>query len=245
VGAFTPPAAHGLTFGSSQVPNATFGCETRPSYTEQSFDGNYRYLPSGLADCTWYQGGVIGDFASTNTGGVPADGRITNVAVTSGPTQLAQLRFTILRAYASSSVGSAVCCFFVRETRPVRPAPNTVSRFRVNLPVENNTNPANGLRTQDYIGVSAVSGTGALPLFRNGRENFLLDVTPGNTYAGFFYPRLGAVPNDSGGGRPPEATPGVEVTVSWTWNAGSCKKKRGKRAAAAAKKCRKKKRRRK
>lgn len=245
LGALTPAAAHGRTFGSGQVPNVTFGCETRPTFTQQSFDGYYRYLPSGLADCTWYQGGVVGDPGSRNTGGVPGDGRITRVAVRSGPSQLAQLRFTILRAYASSDVGNPVCCFFVRETQPFRPAPNAVSRFRVNLPVEHNTNRANGLRTQDFIGVSAVSGTGALPLFRNGRDNLLSDVTPGNPYVGFFYPRLGAVPNDSGGGRPPEATPGVEVTINWTWKAGGkCKKGKGRGSAVAAKgKCRKKKRR--
>jgi hypothetical protein len=241
LGALTPAAAHGRTFGSGQVPNVTFGCETRPTFTQQSFDGYYRYLPSGQPDCTWYQGGIVGDLGSTNTGGVPADGRITNVAVRSGPTQLALLRFTIVRAYTASGTGSPVCCFFVRETPLVRPTPNTVSRFRVNLPVEHNTNPANGLRTQDYIGVSAVSGTGALPLFRNGRDNLLFDVTPGNPFVGFFYPRMGAVANDSGGGRPPEATPGVEVTINWTWSAGGkCKKKKGKRSAVAAKKCRKK-----
>ena len=35
----------------------------------------------------------------------------------------------------------------------------------VSLPVERHTNPATNLVTQDYVAVSAVSGTGGLPMF--------------------------------------------------------------------------------
>ena len=207
------------TFGSSQTANASFGCETRPTFTEQSFDGFYRFLPSNVPDCTWYQAGIFGELAPTNTGGAPADGRISSVTVRSGVNP-APLRFVILRAFTASGTGNPVCCAFVTETtQPVALAPGT-STFAVNLPVEANTNPANGLRTQDFIGVSAVSGTGRLPLFYNGRNNLLTDYTRGNTVAGFFYPRLGALANDSGGGRSTESTPGFEVTMNWTFSTG-------------------------
>ena len=205
------------TLGSplTQTPN-TFGCETKPTFTEQSFDGNYRFLASGQPDCTWFQTGVLGNPSDPRTGAVPGDGRITNVAVRSGGNP-ALMRFTILRLFADSGSGSRQCCFFVSETQPVRPAPNSVMNFAVNLPVERNTNPANGLVTQDFIGVSAVSGSGVLPLFGNGSHNTISDYQNGNTTAGFIYPRLGAIPNDSGGGRREEGVPGFEVLMQWTW----------------------------
>ena len=205
------------TLGSplTQTPN-TFGCETKPTFTEQSVNGNYQFLASGQPDCTWFQTGVWGNPADPRTGAVPGDGRITNVAVRSGANP-ALIRFTILRLFADSGSGSRQCCFFVSETQPARPDPDTVTNFAVNLPVERNTNPNNGLVTQDFIGVSAISGTGLLPLFGNGFHNTLTDYQNGNTTAGFIYPRLGAIPNDSGGGRREEGVPGFEVLMRWTW----------------------------
>ena len=102
-----------------------------------------------------------------------------------------------------------------RQTDPVQAAPG-ISSHAVNLPVERNTNTANNLVTQDYIGVSAVSGTGILPIFSNGRNNTLSDYTFGNNTAGFIYPRLGSQPGDGGGGRREEGIPGVEVLLRYT-----------------------------
>lgn len=210
--------AQSRTLGSplTQDPN-TFGCETKPTFTEQSSQGDYFFLSSGQPDCTWYQAGVVGsvDYSDPRTGSVPANGRITNVAVRSGPNP-AVMRFVIVRQLAQPGQGSA-CCFFVSETPAVQPQPNGITNFTVNIPVERNVNPDSGVATADYIGVSAVSGTGLLPLHSNGRHNTLRDYTNGQAVAGFFYPRLGSQPNDSGGGRREEGIPGMEVLLRWTW----------------------------
>lgn len=212
--------AQSQEFGSSlsEAPNANFGCETRPTFTEQSSNGDYFPRPSNTADCTWWQAGVFGAQNAQPTGAVPGDGRITNVAVRSGPTPAA-IRFVIMRLFADAASGNRQCCFFVTETGVAQPAPNAITNFTVNLPVERNTNPQNNLVTQDYIGVSAVTGTGTLPLFTNGQNNTLTGYFAGNPVAAFYYPRLGALPSDSpnGPGRREEGIPGFVVTMRSTW----------------------------
>jgi hypothetical protein len=218
--------AQSRTLGSplAQAPNASFGCETKPTFTAQSYNGDYFYLPSGQPDCTWFQSGVIGsvDYSDPRTGSVPADGRITNVAVRSGPNPAA-LRIVIVRqigGLAGGGVPTSACCAFQSETPPagappLQPAPNSVTNFPVNIPVERNIRGTSAVA--DYVGISGVSGTGTLPLFSNGRNNTLVDYTAGNTDAGFIYPRLGALEGPGGGTRNNESTPGVEVLVQWTW----------------------------
>ena len=207
-------------FGSSlsQAPNANFGCETKPTFTEQSTNGDYFPRASGTADCTWYQVGVFGNPNAQPVGAVPGDGTVTNIAVRSGPTPAA-LRFVVLRLFADADSGSRQCCFFVTETNVVQPAANQISNFTVNLPVERNTNPKNNLVTQDYIGISGVTGTGTLPLFSNGNNNTLSGMSPGNPIAAFYYPRFGALASDTpnGPGRREEQIPGFVVTIRSTW----------------------------
>jgi hypothetical protein len=212
-------SAQTSTFGSSLSQDPNLGpasdCATKPTIQDSS--GNYFPVASGQADCTWYQAGVyLG--AGDPTGLVPGNGTVTSVAVRSGPGPVSPLRFVVLRTFASG--GASACCFFVRESGLVQPTAGTTQSFPVSLPVENNLNPFNGLRTQDYIGISGVSGAGALPLFSNGQNNVLTNYTTGNPVSGFFYPRLGAIPNDNGGGRPGESIPGVVVTIRSTWTAG-------------------------
>ena len=212
--------AQSRQFGSSlgQAPNANFGCETRPTFTEQSSNGDYFPRPSGTADCTWWQAGVYNSPNQNPTGAVPGDGTISNVAVRSGPNPAA-IRFVIMRLFADTASGNRQCCFFVAETGVVQPRPNQTDNFSVNLPVENNRNPQNNLATQDYIGVSGVSGTGTLPLFTTGNNNTLTGYFNGAPVAGFFYPRFGSLPSDNfnGPGRREEAIPGFVVTMRSTW----------------------------
>lgn len=206
-------AGQARTFGSplDSTPN-TFGCETQPRNVG-TFDGNYAFVASGQPDCTWWNWGVYGN-ASVRTGGVPGDGRVTSISVRSGPNP-ALMRFTVVRLYGG---GLNRCCFYTgQQSALVRPRPNRVTTIPVNFTVESNTNPFNGLRTQDFIGVSAVSGTGLLPLRGNGRHNTLNDYVVGNPTAGFVYPRLGAQANDSGGGRPQDGLPGFEVLLRAVW----------------------------
>src|SRR4051794_27184008 len=152
------PAAAGAeiqTLGSplTTAPNITDGCETMPQIVDTQ--GNMGPVPSGTADCTWRLAGVI---STTDPRGstVPGTGRIFAVSVRSGPNP-SPLRFTIFRQLGS------VCCFFVRETNPVQPAPNAISTFAVDLPVERNVDNS-GIIAYDQIGVSGVSNAGSLPL---------------------------------------------------------------------------------
>ena len=207
------------TVGSNlaNAPNS-FGCETKPTFTSQSFDGFYRLQPSGQPDCTWFSTGLVGNPAANSTG-APGDGRVTSVSIRSGADPPV-VRFQVIRLFADPAAGPSnrQCCFFVTETPPIQAGPG-ISTHRVSLPVERHTNPATNLLTQDYVAVSAVSGTGGLPMFGNGRHNLNTDYTPGNNTAGFLYPRMGSVPGDGppGGGRREESMPGVEVLLQYTW----------------------------
>lgn len=210
-------AGQGMVLGSplTAEPNVALGCETQPTLTDSS--GNYALAPSNQPSCTWRQSGVFGvsDYSDPRTSSVPADGRITSIAVRSGPNP-AQLRFVILRQLAQPDNGSA-CCFFVSETEPVQPQPNTVTTFATNLTVVRNVD-ADGVLAADLVGVSAVSGTGSLPLHSTGQHNAFQLTQPGSVNAGAIYPRIGAQPSDSnGGGRSEAGLPGWEVLMQWTW----------------------------
>ncbi|HYI36805.1 MAG TPA: hypothetical protein VEX39_09390 [Thermoleophilaceae bacterium] len=201
------------TVGSrlDKAPNS-FGCETRPTFTSQSFDGFYRLQPSGQPDCTWFS-------TDANGGGAPGDGRVTSVTIRSGADPPV-VRFQVIRLFANPADGpqARTCCFFVTETPPIQARPG-LSTHNVSLPVERHTNPATNLLTQDYVAVSAVAGTGGLPMFGNGRHNLNTDYVPGNPTAGFLYPRMGSVTGDGppGGGRREAGIPGVEVLLRYTF----------------------------
>jgi Ca2+-binding RTX toxin-like protein len=122
----------------------------------------------------------------------------------------------ILRQLSQPGTGTA-CCFFVTETPPMQPQPNTVTTFQTNLPVERSTDVVRQIVTADFIGLSAASGTGTLPIATTGRNNLFDFTQPGSVNAGAFYPRLGAIPNDSGGGRHEAGIPGFEVLMQWTF----------------------------
>ena len=218
------PAAAGAqsrTLGSplAQPPNADFGCETKPTGTEQAFlTGYYEFRPSNTPDCTWFQTGVYGavDYNDPRTGSVPADGTITSVSVRTGQNP-APLRIVIVRMIGGVGSGgqqSTACCAFQSETPLVPPpAPNTTNTWAVNIPVERN---AKGTAVvADFVGISGV-GPGRLPLLGTGDMNFF-NQPPGAPEAGFLYPRLGALESPGGGTRNHEAIPNVEVMLQWTW----------------------------
>ena len=182
--------------------NAQFGCETRWRIGDP--EGNYYPGPSGVQDCTWWD---------TSGGTVPADGTVQRVTIRTGPNP-AQVRFVVLRTLAQQGTGT-YCCAFAGESPLFTPVPNAIQSFDVNLPVQRNTDPRNGIVTYDNVGVSAVSGTGTLPLNDRGRHNAFDPVEPGVT-ATWFYPRSssadGAVPrNPDGNG------PGWEVLLQTTF----------------------------
>jgi hypothetical protein len=157
------------------------------------------------------------DYADPRTGSVPADGFITNVGVRSGPNPAA-IRIVIVRqigGLAGGQLHTTACCAFVSETQPLQPAPNAITNFPVNIPVERNIRGTSAVA--DYVGISGVSGTGTLPLFSTGDNNVLTGYRTGAADAGFLYPRMGALEGPGGGTRNNESIPGVEVLVQWTW----------------------------
>ncbi|MDQ6796226.1 MAG: hypothetical protein M3067_15685 [Chloroflexota bacterium] len=217
-------AAQSRVLGSplTAEPNVNLGCETRLALGDDGGTGTYYASPSGQPDCTWRQSGVFGvtDYnVDSRTSSVPATGRITNVAVRSGPNP-GLIRFVIMRQLAAGGSGGeqggSYCCYAVEEGPVVRPNPNTITNFATNFLVVRNVD-SNGVLAVDHIGVSGVAGTGSLPLHSTGRNNSFQFTEPGSVNAAFFYPRLGGQPSDASAGRREEGVPGFEMLIRWTW----------------------------
>jgi hypothetical protein len=209
------------TLGSplAAPPDAAFGCETKPALTAGSFNGDYFFVASGVPDCTWFQSGVIGsvDYSDPRTGSVPADGTITNVSIrtANNPAAVGIVIVRQIGGVAGGNVPTSACCAFVSETALPTLAPNTTNSFAVNIPVERNIRGTSAVA--DYVGISALSNTGTLPLLDTGDNNVLTGYRPGSPDAGFLYPRLGALEGPGGGTRNNESIPNVEVLLQWTW----------------------------
>src|SRR3954471_1170637 len=161
--------AQASTWGSplTNPSNAAFGCES--AVTQDFATGLFLVTPQGLPSCTWWTNGG-GTPGQTFTSYVPGTGTVTNVRVRSGP-QPAPLRISILRSngvgtYQSSGTGG--CCFGERESAIVQPAPNQISEFTVNFPVESVRIPEQGVQYVDIVAISAIAGTGTLPVFDAG-----------------------------------------------------------------------------
>jgi hypothetical protein len=208
-------------FGSalSPGPSGAFGCSQRPFLVDTS--GNYGLFPNlEPGGCTWRQAGVWGVETDPRTSAVPADGTITAAEILSGADP-APVRISVLRQLGTGGFAGQ-CCFFVRETDPIALTPNAVTTVPLSIPVEHNT--LKGILAVDLMAISADSNTGTLPLRVNGSTN-IFNEPIGNSRAGAFYPRMGQIGNDSGGGRREEGVPGVEVLVRWTFcpaGDGSC-----------------------
>lgn len=201
--------------------NSTFGCEVRPrafggtpGYENQPY-GELVPTASGAADCTWSLAGVFGRTTfeeDPRVGSVPGPGTgtITRIRVKSGPNP-AIIRFTVGEAQ------STICCFFRAETAPTRPKPNDITSYAVNLPVDSGTK-AGGKRIDSFVGLTAVSGTGSIPLHDTGLHNTIGNgSTPGNPNAGAIYPRLAPANGGDGAGQVADGNPGFEVLMELTW----------------------------
>jgi hypothetical protein len=218
-----PATAHGLTttFGSdlSHAADLGIGCETKPTLSQTQI-GEYELAPSGQPSCTWRQIGVFGAMPDTHASTVPGDGFVTSVAIRSGANP-APLRVVVVRLLAPNEDGGinsnkAYCCYFVRESATFQPTPNTISTFRLMLPVEKNDR-GKQVYTQDHVGVSAASGTGTLPLANVGSHSSFAYTQPGSFDATYAYPAMGQLANDSQGGREEEGDGGIEVLARFTW----------------------------
>ncbi|GAB2769439.1 hypothetical protein GCM10027020_23350 [Nocardioides salsibiostraticola] len=193
----SPAAA--VDFGGSTraAPNVNYGCEAGPRL--QNANGDYGVWPSGTTSCTWVQ------LPTFNQNGIPVQpsglapgrGRVTAVSVRSGPNP-APLRFTVVRAYIARdgnggvpSQGAAACCFGEQMTRSFGLRPNAVTNIALNLPVETGYDPINNVDIADYVGISATSNTGTLPVrVTSNPPNSSQTGTPGNPSTIMLYPQI-------------------------------------------------------
>lgn len=211
---FLPAAAGAQSqiLGSSlpAAPNWGAGCEIELDFfdPEPTARGEYSARLTNK-DCTWFQ-----------PLSVPGNGRITSISVRAG-TGPTRIRFVVARSLqGQGGPAGGGCCFFVAEfppapQPPLTLTPNVVNTIPVDIPVERNASQQTGIISADFIGFSAEPNTGELPL---------LDTDPGANStlsgpatAGFYYPRLGALPSDANSSRNPKGIPGVDVLLQATF----------------------------
>jgi len=206
--------AQAQTLGSplTQAPNWSAGCETELDFFDEgpTAQGEYSFRQTNR-DCTWF-----------TPQSVPSNGRVRVVRIRAGrnPTQI---RFVVARQLqGQGGPAGGGCCFFVAEyppapQPPLTLTPNAINEFATDIPVERNTSERTGIVTADFLGFSGVPNTGEIPLFDASppvgpQGNSTLS---GPTSASFYYPRLGAQPSDSQGGRNPKGIPRVEVLLQY------------------------------
>jgi hypothetical protein len=233
-------AGQARTYGSplTAEANLPMGCETQLSHANDGGQGTYAASPSNQPDCTWRQQGVFGVTDMNQDGrfsSAPATGRITNIAVKSGPNP-GLIRFTIVRELLCPSStcnvggpggeggnppGGSYCCYFVDEGPVVRPNPpgpgnpNGITNFPTNFLVVRNVDN-NGVLAVDHIVLSGVSNTGSLPLHTTGRNNAFFYTSPGSVNASSWHPRM--QPADQQAGRREQVgVAGIELLMQWTW----------------------------
>jgi hypothetical protein len=216
-----PGTAAAIPFGSDlQGPaNFTIGCETVPRVADAA--GNAALFPSGQPSCTWFYLGRFADPTPNASAAAPGTGRVTAVTVKSGPNP-APLQVTVVRAIAKLRLDGTIdtnqfsCCFFAGESPVFQPTPNATSTFALSLPVK--AERSGGFETVDRLGVSALSGTGSLPLTSTGQTNTAFATQPGTPTSSYAYPKMGAVPSDSQSGRTSiTGQTGVEVLARFEW----------------------------
>jgi len=193
-------------FGSSLAPGPTFGCDAEPTLLGTFF-------ASSKPDCTWWQSGVFGVPSDPRVGSVPVSGTITGVTLLGGSNP-APVRIAVMRQLGTPGAGSD-CCFFVTETAPLQPAPNTPTSFPLNIPLAH-ASVVGGIRADDYIGISPQTG-GTAPLRVVGDTNALGFTNFGSVNAAALYPRFGSQPGDAGGGRRELGVTNVEILARWTF----------------------------
>ena len=182
-------------------------------------------MNNGSPSCSWYQVGVSGPAFNTDprSGFVTSTGRITSVTVRTGPNPAPLLFFIgrqITPAQNGNPAGNPECCFFVSQQGPFQPAANGTRTFPVNLPVESSAQPT--IITNDFIGFSAASNTGTLPLARvPGQDNNDSFGRTGTLNAGGYWPAFGQLANDTGSGRRSGGYGGIEVLLRYTHTRGA------------------------
>jgi hypothetical protein len=191
-GSLGAPAADARFIGSSlRNPNNAFGLDCSKGWLSGA-----GFVGSGETTCTWF---TVGRINSTATGfargggsSAPSTGRIVSVAIRSRPGP-APLRVTIVRQISQLAPDGRVfdtsCCFFEAQSRVLRPRPNRITRFRINLLMEAVRNVDRRVAWVDYAAISAV-GRGSLPIFSQGPGAHDNALTPGAFQSRAIWPRM-------------------------------------------------------
>lgn len=149
----------------NRTPNVGYGCETRP--------GNNAFaqrilLPTGVPTCTYLATTL--DLAESPQGRKPG-GILTSVSVRAGPTT-GPMQATILRA--TRSFLGFQCCYYAGASETFTPAPNTVTRVPVRLPMRSDFDTPNATETVDYLALTVLAPNVPIPMVDLGGGN-----TPG------------------------------------------------------------------
>lgn len=198
--------ADAARYGSNlkRKPNLSFGCES--ALVMDSITGAPVIAASGQRTCTYRSLGVFGRIGVGSI--VPANGRITGIAVRSGRNP-APLRLTILE---SAPGREGACCTALKFGRRFKPRANRVTRIAVNTKVHNIVDTRSGLVSADVVAISAV-GPGSLPLRATSAAGQFLT---GQPYTSFWYPQTRI-----GEPRPEAYTmPGLELLFQWEFRRG-------------------------
>ncbi len=157
--AFTFGTAHAgaVTIGAdlTRTPNVGYGCEVTPG---TGAFGQRFFLPTGVANCTYLA--TSADLAESPQGLKPG-GILTSVSVRAGPTT-GPMQATILRA--TRSFLGFQCCYYAGASQTFTPAPNTVTRVPVRLPMRNEFDTPNATETVDYLGLSVLAPGVPIPM---------------------------------------------------------------------------------
>jgi len=190
--AWLAPAADARFIGSSlRNPNNAFGHDCSRGWL-----AGFGYVNSGRRTCTWFTAGRINQSGFGFTGGgssqAPRTGRIVSVAIKSRPSP-APLRITVVRQISQLAPDGRVfdtsCCFWEDESRVLRPRPNRITRFRLNLRVQTARFPDRNVAWVDYVAISGV-GPGSLPIFSQGAAAHENAQTPGAFQSRAIWPKV-------------------------------------------------------
>jgi hypothetical protein len=190
--AWLAPAADARFIGSNlRQPNNAFGLDCSKGWL-----AGFGFTSSGQRTCTWFTAGRINrsatGFTRAGSTSAPSTGRIVSVAIKSRPSP-APLRITVVRQISQLAPDGRVfdtsCCFWEDESRVLRPRPNRISRFRLNLRVQTARFPDQRVAWVDYVAISGV-GPGSLPIFSQGPRVHENPQTPGAYQSRAIWPRV-------------------------------------------------------
>ena len=163
--------------------NVQYGCELVPSVT---FDGFRQFFPSGVSTCTYLPSIAFGNF-SESTAAPSGLSVVTRIQVKTGP-RVGPMRAAIIRQLGSTTVG-LTCCHFAGQSQVFTPRRNGVTSVPVRLPLESSIDPANGISTQDYVGLTVLAPNVPIPGHEPG--GVVTNLSPNNPNAGGFFPHIG------------------------------------------------------